>query len=57
MSQDKILNLKKKAEEIRKRLVEIVFAAKGGHIGGSLSSVEMETALYFRVMNVDQNDP
>jgi len=48
-----IKQLKLKAEEIRKRVVEIVFAAKGGHIGGSLSSIEIETALYFYVMNID----
>lgn len=45
------------AEEIRKRVVEIVFSSKGGHIGGSLSSIEMETALYFHVMNIDPANP
>lgn len=50
-------NLRLKAEEIRKRVVEIVFSAKGGHIGGSLSSIEIETILYFYVMNVDPKNP
>lgn len=49
--------LKLQAEEIRKRLLQIVFSAKAGHIGGSLSSVDVETALYFHVMNVDPDDP
>lgn len=49
------LNLQ--AEEIRKRMLEIVYSAKAGHIGGSLSSVEVETALYFHVMNVDPENP
>jgi len=53
----KIKQLKLTAEEIRKRVVEIVYAAKGGHIGGSLSSVEIETALYFHVMNIDPKNP
>jgi len=52
-----IKNLQLKAEEIRKRLVEIVYASKGGHIGGSLSSIEIETALYFHVMNIDPAHP
>jgi transketolase len=57
MTQDTIINLQIKAEEIRKRIVEIVYSAKGGHIGGSLSSVEMTTALYFYVMNIDPENP
>jgi transketolase len=52
-----IKQLKLKVEEIRKRVVEIVYAAKGGHIGGSLSSIEIETALYFHVMNIDPAHP
>ena len=53
----KIKQLKIKAEEIRKRVVEIVYSSRGGHIGGSLSSIEIETALYFHVMNVDPANP
>lgn len=52
-----LLQLKIIAEEIRKRVVEIVYSSKGGHIGGSLSSIEIETALYFHVMNVDPLNP
>lgn len=52
-----VKRLKLQAEEIRKRLLQIVYSAKAGHIGGSLSSVEMETALYFHVMNVDPTQP
>jgi transketolase len=50
---EEVNRLQLQAEEIRKRLVEIVYSAKAGHIGGSLSSVEVETALYFHVMNID----
>lgn len=57
LTDSEIKKLKLKAEEIRKRVVEIVYAAKGGHIGGSLSSIEIETALYFHVMNVDPANP
>ncbi|MBQ3187795.1 MAG: transketolase, partial [Alistipes sp.] len=45
------------AEKNRKRLVEIVQIAKAGHIGGGLSSMNMLTALYFEVMNLDAKHP
>ena len=38
------------AEKNRKRLVEVVYAAKAGHIGGDLSCLNVTTALYFHVM-------
>lgn len=52
-----VFQLKITAEEIRKRVVEIVFSSKGGHIGGSLSSVEISTVLYFHVLNIDPHNP
>lgn len=45
------------AESNRKRLVEIVYNGGAGHIGGDLSCLNMMTALYFEVMNVDPQDP
>ena len=45
------------AEKNRKRLVEVVYAAKAGHIGGDLSCLNVMTALYFEVMkNVEPGD-
>lgn len=41
----------------RKRLVEIVYNGGAGHIGGDLSCLNMMTALYFEVMNVDPENP
>ena len=38
------------AEKNRKRLVEVVYAARAGHIGGDLSCLNVMTALYFHVM-------
>lgn len=38
------------AERNRKRLVEVVYRAKAGHIGGDLSCLNLMTALYFHVM-------
>lgn len=46
------------AEQNRKRLVEVVYAAKAGHIGGDLSCLNVMTALYFEVMkNIDPAQP
>ena len=46
------------AEKNRKRLVEVVYAAKAGHIGGDLSCLNVMTALYFEVMkNLDPATP
>ena len=37
--------------------MEIIHYAKSGHAGGSLSSIEIETVLYFHVMNIDPHNP
>ena len=50
-------DLRMKAENIRKRTIEIIYAAKAGHTGGSLSSVEIETVLFFAVLDVDPAHP
>ena len=54
---DKILELHMIAEKIRKRVVEVIFSANSGHTGGSLSSIGIETVLYFHVMNIDPKNP
>lgn len=45
------------AEKNRKRLVEVVYAAKAGHIGGDLSCLNVMTALYFHVMKGLTHNP
>lgn len=45
------------SERNRKRLIEIIYKAKAGHIGGDLSCLNILTALYFDVMKVDANNP
>ena len=42
---------------IRKRTVEIIHNASGGHIGGSLSAVDILVALYFEIMKIDPKNP
>jgi len=45
------------ATEIRKSIVDMIFHAKSGHPGGSLSSVDILNYLYYKEMNVDPNNP
>lgn len=52
-----ILELKKNANEIRKGVITSVFNAKSGHPGGSLSSADILTYLFFEEMNIDPKDP
>ena len=49
--------LMKTANEIRKSIVTAVHAAKSGHPGGSLSSADIFTYLYFEEMNIDPKNP
>ncbi len=51
------LELEKMANEIRKDIVTAVHSAKSGHPGGSLSSADIFTYLYFEEMNVDTANP
>ena len=51
------LELEKMANEIRKDIVTAVHSAKSGHPGGSLSSADIFTYLYFEEMNVDPANP
>jgi transketolase len=53
MKEERITNLKRKAVEIRKLIVEMLTRAKSGHPGGSLSSTDIITCLYFDVMRHD----
>lgn len=51
------LELQKMAVEVRKGIVTGVHSAKAGHPGGSLSSADVFTYLYFEEMNIDPKDP
>ena len=45
------------AAEIRKDVIREVHSAGSGHPGGSLSAADIVTALYFREMNIDPENP
>ena len=57
LEKSKLLELQLRSEKIRKRVIEIIYSSKSGHTGGSLSSIEIETVLYFHVMNIDSKNP
>ncbi|MFD5141794.1 transketolase [Streptomyces sp. NPDC058401] len=45
------------AHRIREHVVEMCAGPEGGHLGGSLSAVEILVALFFHTMNLDPGDP
>jgi transketolase len=45
------------AKEIRKTILIMINRAGFGHVGGSLSEVEILAALYFSVMDIDPKNP
>jgi transketolase len=49
--------LNKKAQIIREHIITMIHKASMGHPGGSLSAVEIITALYFHIMNIDPSNP
>ncbi|GAA0224376.1 transketolase [Metaclostridioides mangenotii] len=49
--------LNERACTIRKDILTMIHDAKSGHPGGSLSAVEILTALYFDEMNIDSSKP
>ena len=50
-------DLKDITKELRRDVVEMTFTAGSGHPGGSLSEIEILTALYFQIMKHDPENP
>ncbi len=57
ITDETIEDLKVKANNIRKSVIEEVYSASSGHPGGSLSAADILTVLYFNQMNIDPKDP
>lgn len=57
MDNKELKNLSLMAAKIRKHAVDAVYHANSGHPGGSLSIADILSVLYFKVMNVDPNNP
>lgn len=45
------------AVELRRKLLEIIYGAGGGHTGGSLSALDILVTLYFHTMRYDPTNP
>ncbi|PLR83301.1 transketolase [Bacillus canaveralius] len=54
---DEITRLKRKAAEIRMELLTMIYEARTGHTGGSLSNTDILTVLYYKIMNIDPKNP
>src|SRR4030043_511411 len=57
MDSKEIRKLEYKALKIRRNILRLIRAGEAGHVGGALSSVEIITALYFNLLNVDPANP
>jgi len=52
--------LKVMSYDLRRDVVDMIMAGKGGHIGGDMSMMDILVTLYFKVMNIspeNQDDP
>ncbi|NNL76001.1 MAG: transketolase, partial [Desulfobacterales bacterium] len=52
-----IKELEQMAATIRCDIIEMICTAQAGHPGGSLSATDIVTALYFRIMQIDPENP
>ncbi len=52
-----IPELERMAIQVRKDIIEMIYEANAGHPGGSLSAADIVTALYFRLMRIDPQNP
>jgi len=57
IDEGKVAFLAGKAVEIRRSIVEMVYRANSGHVGGSLGATELVVALYYHLMRHDPNNP
>lgn len=55
--QDDYITLKRKAVDIRRKLLTMIYEAGAGHTGGSLSCTDILTVLYYHTMNIDPRNP
>ena len=57
LNKDEKIKLEKMAVQIRKNVLRLMKAGRMGHIGGALSAADILTALYFKIMRVDPQNP
>lgn len=52
-----MINFKLKCKEIRKNILSEIASIGSGHVGGSLSIVELLVVLYYKHMNINPKEP
>jgi transketolase len=57
MTADDLQTLREMAVQARRLIVQSVYRAGAGHLGGPLSAVDVLTVLYFKVLRVDPRRP
>lgn len=56
-SDNEILDLQKKANHVRKLIIESLVEAKSGHSAGPLGMADIFTAMYFKILRHDPKNP
>ncbi len=56
-TEEKIKELENKAKQIRRLIIQMLAKAGSGHSGGSLSSADLITALYFMILRHNPKEP
>ncbi len=54
---EQVTHLEEKARQLRVAIVKTLHKSQSGHTGGSLSAIDMVTALYFHKMRHNPSDP
>ncbi len=57
ITDEKVIELEKKAEEIRETIIEMLVTAGSGHTAGSLDMADIFTAFYFHILRHDPTHP
>ena len=57
LTQEKIIDLELKANDIRKSIVEMLLEAGSGHTAGPLGMADIFTLLYFHTLKHDPKNP
>jgi transketolase len=57
VQEEKVRMLKSRANQIRRKAITMIYEAKSGHPGGSLSAADIIAALYFSEMRIDPKNP
>lgn len=51
------MNYSETSKELRKKIVKLKHGSQGGHIGSALSCIDILNVLYFKVLNINPQNP